>query len=118
MKYIRSAAIQVSLRNRRPHLQVMYCTSYTNISALRLLGTPVITILKVRSANQPAIKSVALCQTLLTAFIWALIAGFLNVKKYLYWKMHSTFKFSTSYCLKLYQTPTTVTIQAVIPNSK
>ena len=45
-----------------------------------LLGTPAIDILEVLSANQPAITGVALCQTLLTAFLWALIAGFLNKK--------------------------------------
>jgi hypothetical protein len=71
----------------------MYCTSYTNISAVGLLDTPVIDILEVRSANQPAITFVALFQTLLTAFLWALIAGFLNIKEYMYWKIHSTSKF-------------------------
>ena len=80
---------------------VLYCTSYTNISAGGLLGTPVIDILEVRYANQLAITGVALCQTLLTAFLWALIAGFLNIKEYLYWKIHSTPKFSTSYCLRV-----------------
>jgi len=79
----------------------MYCTSSTNISAARLLFTPVIDILEVRSANQPAIMGVALCQTLLTAILWAPVAGFLNIKKYTYWKIHSTSKFSTSYSLKV-----------------
>jgi len=65
-----------------------------------LLFTPVFDILEVCSANQPAITGVALCQTLLTAFLWAPIAGFLHIKKYLYWQIHSTSKFSTSYSLK------------------
>jgi hypothetical protein len=41
-----------------------------------LLFTPVIDILEVRSANQPAITGLALCQTLLTAVLWAPIAWF------------------------------------------